>query len=149
MSEESTETNETETQSIDPAVKEELSNVMNEDEIMGMYSGANGSEERIPLVEEFSPDAEEWGGKTIFGPGQPRAITLADNLVEAFPVLLPTEEMIDTVISDYEMRLTSLEGTSRNQLMRIFMAMFGKQTSEDGEGPNSLEVMFSAGPDDD
>lgn len=136
-------------QALDPKVKEELDDVMNEEQIMGMYAGGSNSEERVPLVEEFGPESDQWGGKTIFGPGQPRAVTLADNITEAFPVLLPSEELIDTVINDYEMRLTSLEGTSREQLTRIFQSMFGKSTGEEGEHPNSLELMFSAGPDDD
>lgn len=134
---------------LDPRVKEELDNVDTEEQIIGMYSSQGGQEERIPLIEKFGPGVDEWGGKSFFQPGQPRAVTLADNLAEAFPVLTPQKELIDNVVSDYEMRLTSLDGLSRDQLMKIFMSMFGNSPGENGETPGSIELALSAGPDND
>lgn len=133
---------------IDPDVKEELENTLTEEEIIGMYTGQGGKEERIPLIEKFAPEEDQWGGKSYFERGQPRAITLADNLSTAFPVLKPSEKFIEEFIEDYEMRLTSLEGISRDQLMRIFTSMFGGSTAGDEEDPNSVSLMLSAGPDD-
>lgn len=134
---------------LDPRVREELENTTTEEQIIGMYSSEGGGEERIPLIESFGPDSEQWGGKSFFQPGQPRAITLADNLVEAFPVLYPQKELIDTVVTDYQMRLTSLDGLSRDQLMKILMSMFGNSPGENGETPGSIELALSAGPDND
>lgn len=148
MSEDNSDTEENAGMTLDPRVEEEIQNSLTEEQIIGMYSGGENSEERIPLIEQFAPDEEEWGGKSYFQPGQPRAITLADNLATAFPVLKPSEEFITAFIEDYEMRLTSLEGISRDQLMRIFRAMFGAGSSEEMEGGNSVELMLSAGPED-
>lgn len=133
---------------MDPRVDQELDSALSEEEIIGMYAGKDSGEERIPLIEKFSPDAKEWGGKTIFETGQPRSVTLADNLPKAFPVLLPSEQFINQFIEDYEMRLTSVDGVARDQLMRIFRAMFGAGTNESGEAPNALEIALSAGPED-
>lgn len=134
---------------LDPRVKDEIDNALTEEDIIGMYHGGESGEERIPLIEQFAPDEEEWGGKSYFQPGQPRAITLADNLATAFPVLQPSEEFINAFIEDYEMRLTSLDGVSRDQLMRIFRAMFGAGSEEGMDGENSMRLMLSAGPDND
>jgi len=133
---------------MDPRVDQELESALSEESIIGMYSGKDSSEERIPLVEKFSPNENEWGGKTVFETGQPRSITLADNLATAFPVLKPSEEFITEFIEDYEMRLTSVDGIARDQLMRIFMAMFGNAPGEEGGRPNALEIALSAGPED-
>jgi len=133
---------------MDPRVENELENVLSEEGVIGMYSGKESGEERIPLIEKFSPNESEWGGKTIFEASQPRNVTLADNLPLAFPVLKPTENFIHEFIEDYEIRLTSVEGVSRDQLMRIFMAMFGSNPGEDGSAPNALEIALSAGPED-
>lgn len=133
---------------MDPRVDQELNEALSEESIIGMYSGKDSGEERIPLIEKFSPDENEWGGKSIFQEGQPRNITLADNLAKAFPVLTPSEAFINEFIEDYEMRLTSVDGVARDQLMRIFRAMFGAGTNSDGEAPNALEIALSAGPED-
>lgn len=149
MTEDNDSTDGKERPALDPRVEEEVSGALSEEEIIGMYTGAGSSEERVPLIEGFAPDSDNWSGKTIFERGQPRAVTLADNLSEAFPVLKPSEELIDTVISDYEMRLTSLEGISRDQLVRVFSSMFGGGGPEGAEDANTLELALSAGPEND
>lgn len=133
---------------LDPRVENELDNTLSEEGIVGGFFGESGSEERIPLIEKFSPDESQWGGKSIFKEGQPRAVTLADNLPEAFPVLKPSERFINDFVADYEMRLTSVNGVARDQLMRIFRAMFGAGTADDQEGRNTLQLALSAGPED-
>lgn len=133
---------------LDPKVEKELDNALSEEGVIGMFQGGENAEERIPLIEKFSPDENEWGGKSIFTQGQPRNVTLADNLPIAFPVLKPTEEFINKFVEDYEMRLTSVDGVSRDQLMRIFRAMFGSGTGEGEEAASTLQLALSAGPED-
>lgn len=133
---------------LDPRVEKELDEALSEEGIIGGLLAGASDEERIPLVQEFAPDEEQWGGKSIFEEGQPRSVTLADNLATAFPVLTPSEAFIEDFIADYEMRLTSVDGVSRDQLMRIFMAMFGSSPGEEGSSPNALEIALSAGPED-
>lgn len=134
---------------LDEEVQEELQGVMSEEEIIGMYQGGKSSEERVPLIEQFAPGEDEWGGKSIFREGQPREITLANNLAKAFPVLLPSEQFITSFIEEYEMRLTSVDGVARDQLMRIFRGMFGASTGEAGDSPGALQLALSAPPEDD
>lgn len=134
---------------MDKEVEEELRSKMTEEEIIGMYGSGGSKEERMPLVESWFPNESEWGGKTNFTEKQPELITLAENLPNAFPTLKPVEPLLQSFIDKYEMRLTSIEGVSRDQHMRVLRGLFGGGTQGEGDNPSALQIALSAGNNED
>ena len=124
--------------SLDPRVVAEASTAMSEEDIVGLYSSEGGSEERLPLVESWFPKEEQWQGKTIVNSYQAKALAVAKHLPEAFNEIEELEGFINEVINDYEMLLTSVEGTSREQQMNVLMSMFGKESSEESKARSAV-----------
>jgi len=123
---------------IDPDLKEDLQSKLSEEQIIGMYGGGVKSEERIPIVEGWFPKDDEWAGKTILNRHQARSLALAKHLPKAFPEISPLEDFINTIIDDYEILLTSVEGVSREQQMRVLQAMFGGGSEEQEEARTAI-----------
>lgn len=130
---------------LDPDLKEELSDVLSEEEIVGMYGGAGGKEERMPIVENWFPNADEWQGKTAIQPHQAHALALAKHLPEAFEEISGLEGFIQNIINDYEMLLTSIGGQSREQQKNVLRALFGAGTAQESEMAQSFISSLAAG----
>lgn len=130
--------NQSQQKTIDPKVINELQSVLSEEEIVGMGMREKGSEEKIPLVEGWFPQKEEWSGKTNISLFQAHNIALAKTLSLAFPELKPLEKFIQESLTNYEMLLTSVEGVSREQQMNVLMSMFGGGSKEQTESQTAL-----------
>lgn len=130
---------------LDPDLVDELDDVLSEEEIIGMYGGSGGKEERMPIVENWFPNADEWQGKTAIQPHQAHALALAKHLPEAFEEISGLEAFIHNIINDYEMLLTSVGGQSREQQMNVLRALFGAGTAEESEMAQSFISTLAAG----
>lgn len=134
---------------MDENVENELKDKMSEEEVIGMFTSGGEGEDKMPLVESWMPEGEEWGGKTVFDETQPEMITLAENLPKAFPVIKPMQPLISDFIDKYEMRLTSIEGQARIQQMEVFKSMFGGNSGESGDSQSLFEIALNANDNDD
>lgn len=116
---------------IDSDVKEELENVVSEEQIIGTYTSdaQNGQKEQV--VSNWFPDSAEWQGKTVVNAREARVLSMARNLPKAFEEIEHMEPFIDELISDLEKYLTSVDGISREQQKSVLMALFGESQTDD------------------
>lgn len=127
---------------IDPAVEKEIDSALADQDIIGGYMGGSG-EERIPIVESYLPNGDEWQGKTIITRQEAIDHALAKNMVEVFPELKPIEGFLINSINDLEMLLTSVEGKSRNEYMEIIRGMFGAGKVENEESISAVHAALA------
>lgn len=128
---------------MDDQVKEEVSNVLSEEEIIGMYHSGGEGEQRMPIVKSWFPDEDQIKGKTIVTKRQAKQLALARHIPKAFSEVSPLEGFIEGVINDYEMLLTSVEGIGREQQTNVLRSLFGGGSEQVQEVTSTLLGMAS------
>lgn len=134
---------------IDPQLKESLSNINQEDPLLTEYGTpgkSNADRPQFEITEQWFPQPDDWQGKTRIHPRQAQALAAARILPKAFDDLEPIEEYLIDMINNYEMYLTSVDGKSREEQTRVLEAMFGEDP-ELTEGGNALMSMFAQAED--
>lgn len=118
---------------LDDDVKEEIESAGAESDLMGSWVTDKQGGDKIPLVENWVPDANEWQGKTVVNEQEAVLFALARNLPKMFDEISHMQPFIDGFFTDLEQYKTSVDGMSREQQMQVFAAMFGGRI-EDEEG---------------
>ncbi len=133
---------------LDEDVKREIESAGGESDLMGAWVTDKQGGDKLPLVENWLPDSHEWQGKTHVNDREARLFAIARNLTHAYPEIRNMEPFISGLFRDLEMYLTSRDGLSREQQMRVLMSMFGGRIDDD-ETRGMLMGMLGAGGDDD
>ncbi len=133
---------------LDDDVKSEIESAGGESDLMGAWVTDKQGGDKLPLVENWLPDNDEWQGKTVVNDREARLFAIARNLTRAYPEIQSMDPFISGLFRDLEMYLTSRDGLSREQQMRVLMSMFGGSIDDD-ETRGMLMGMLGAGNDDD
>lgn len=132
---------------LDDEVKEELENVVSEDQLIGSYSSDGNGSEKVPVLQSWLPEGDDWQGKTVVNAKEARVLAMARNITTAFDEVEHMEPFINNLLTDLEQYLTSVDGLSREQQKQVLTAMFGK-TPEKQEA-QSMMLGALAGKDND
>lgn len=136
---------------LDPELVEELQNIPVEDNLLTEY-GSPGSQsddsQDISFAEKWFPDKDNWQGKTIIQPKQARALAAVRAMPEVWDELEDLEPFLDSMVTDYEQYLTSIEGISRNQQSKILQAMFGGETEKEERRRDMIMSAFAGDTED-
>lgn len=132
-------------QILDPNLVSELEDIPAEDPFVTEYGARGGGEDskKIDFAQQWFPNEDEWQGKTNISPHQARDLALVRALPKAFPELEPSEKFLHTLVDNYEMYLTSIEGKSREDHVSILRALVGAGTPSD-ESAGWLASMFAS-----
>lgn len=124
---------------LDPDLLESLENVKSEDPLITEYGtpGKGQDNEGIHFAKGWFPDSDQWQGKTNITEPQAKKLAAVRNLSKAFPQVAHMEDFLTSMVTDYEMYKTSVEGESRKEQMRVLKSIFGG-TSEAEETTQSL-----------
>jgi len=133
---------------LDEDVKEEIEDANGEDSLLGSWTTDGDQSDKLPLVEGWIPDSDSWQGKTKVNQHEARLFALARNLPKAYPEIEEMDGFIDGLFTDLEMYLTSIEGDSRQEQMRVLAAMFGSQIDEE-DTRRAFMTAFAGQQDDD
>lgn len=127
-------------------VEKEIEESISEDSLIGGYLAGKGNEnEKLPIVESWFPEAEEWHGKTRVTPRQAQAVAIAKHLPIIFDEIDEYDKFIENMIDDYLKLLTSVEGVSRDQQMQVLQSLFGGVSDEENEAKSFMKAAISAG----
>lgn len=136
---------------LDPDVVEELEDLPREDPFVTEYSarGEGSDEESISFAAKWFPDESDWQGKTSITQDQAHALAAVRNLSQAFEELEPLEGMLNDMVDDYEMYLTSVDGVAREQQVQVLMSMLGGGVDGESVAGNTLARLFAQNPEGD
>lgn len=142
----------TETES-HPLIGDELVDILKNDIpheeplLTDLNSRGSDGQEKIDFADKWFPEKENYDGKTIITPEQARAIVQLRHVSNFFDEFSDMQPMINSMIDDYEILLTSIEGQSRNEQRSILEAIFGR-ASEAEEGAKNFMAAFAPGDED-
>lgn len=118
--------------------------VDDQDELMyawkHMGSGDDGKDDPVRLVGEWVPGDSEYHGKTDVSLNQTRPIALLLQFENMFPDIVGDgmyKEVIKS-IDNYEQLLTSWEGKSREEQVKVLSSLPGSQKDENTGGGGSM-----------
>jgi hypothetical protein len=139
---------------LDEDVKAEIEKASAESDLMGSWVTDEQGGDKLPLVEGWMPDNDEWQGKTVVNDREARLFALARALPYAYRDEFQEMDgdmngFVTTLFRNLEMYLTSRDGVAREQQKSVLMAMFGGKPDDDA-AQNFMKGMFAqAGEGDD
>jgi hypothetical protein len=86
---------------------------------------------REGMVADYLPEEEDWAAKTQLDINDPAAISALRSMEVMFPEISDLQPVIDQFLDDFMKTKTSVDGRSREEYRKIFMAMYGKGEEED------------------
>lgn len=126
---------------LDPAdVEDEQSDLM-----FAYKNDVSGDPARDPVrvIEDWLPDKENWSAKTNISLNQARPMAAISEFPEMFPNIIGDgiyQAIIDgEVVQDYKKLLTSWEGESRKEQVKVLSSMPGKKDTEVNFGADDDE----------
>lgn len=126
-------------------VQEEIDESVTEENLIGGYLSESGdNEEKLGIVENWFPGKDEWHGKTNISPKQARAVAIAKHLPTIFHEIEEYDEFLELMIDDYMKLLTSVEGVSRNEQMKVLQSLFSGVADEEQEAESFVRSMIAA-----
>lgn len=108
-------------------IDDEMSDLM-----FHLSQGQQGGQEQtdpVELIGEWLPGDDEYQAKTRIHPKQARALALVRTMPEIYPELEAPEKLA-SLVEDYEMYLTSIEGKSRSEQVKVLQALAGGEQKE-------------------
>lgn len=148
MTDQNTENGQNDEPLIDPEVKEELEEIPGENPMLVEYAGnGDGENDSISFADKWFPGGSEWQGKTDITADQAHALSLVRAMTEYYDELEDLEPFFESLITNYEQYLTSVEGKAREQQVSILRSMFGSGGDLEEAQRSALTAAF-ANPDD-
>lgn len=134
---------------LDDDVKKEVKESGSEQDLLGSWVTDGSGGDKLPLIENWIPDGDQWQGKTVVNENEARLFAIARNLPKAYDEISHMQPFIDGLFTDLEMYKTSVDGLSREQQKSVFMAMFGATDDGSTAGNVLMNALAGQGDDDD
>jgi hypothetical protein len=114
-----------------------------------MFGYGSSSEEPIDLLSDYLPERDDYAAKTVITKEQVHLLAALEQLSVLFDELDEYDRVIQEWIKAYEKRLTSVHGLSRDEFVKILVAMQGGSVdSESQRGMLEKVLNSNIGEDD-
>jgi len=113
-----------------------------ESQLMFGYKDSGNDTEPIELLANYLPDTQDYGAKTILDESHPELISALELLPSLYPEVQEFEDELLQFLNNYEKRLTSVDGRSRDEFVRILEALTGGRAGESNTQETVIESVL-------
>lgn len=124
----------------EPVDRDEV--VDEESELMFGYKGSSTDTEAIELLANYLPEQDDFGAKTRLDENHPELISALELLTHLYPEVSDMEDELKQFTHSYEKRLTSVDGKSRDEFVRILEALTGGRGAENKDKSSVIESVL-------
>lgn len=120
-----------------------------ESELMFGYKDSSSDTEAIELLANYLPEQNDYGAKTRLDEKHPELLSALELMTHFYPEISDMENELKQFIHSYEKRLTSVDGKSRDEFVRILEALTGGKGGVQKDKGSVIESVLGQMNDED